>query len=422
MISEQKHCRFSIFSYPLVILSLALSHVNVHAQTPSSAPLIQSNNLSLIGSFRLPSGTLGSTYGFGAAGTGGLGTYAVTYNPANNSLFIGGHPYEQRVAEVAIPQSLSGTPTATALQNLIDPLEGKLGSINPSDPNSKIIGSALVYNNQLYIGAYSYYDGSATQSKSQFVRPINLSTKGQVLGPFTVGNLYPGWIDKYASIIPPEWQAAFGGPVFVGGSGGAINSLQSWGPSASVIIPSDIGSKNPVPATLVLGYPLSHPLANTSIGNPYWSQADIITGMAFPQGTRSVLYFGKHGSGAYCYGTGAECNDPADNSKGTHAYPYESHVWAYDANDLVAVKNGQKQSWEIKPYAVWQLDGSFDDIQGAAYDPATQRLFVSATCQDTNCAPVIRVYHINNVTGSAPAPTPPASPTSPVAPSNLVLQ
>ena len=97
MISEQKHCRFSIFSYPLVILSLALSHINVHAQTPSSAPLIQSNNLSLIGSFRLPSGTLGSTYGFGDAGTGGLGTYAVTYNPANNSLFIGGHPYEQKL-------------------------------------------------------------------------------------------------------------------------------------------------------------------------------------------------------------------------------------------------------------------------------------------------------------------------------------
>jgi hypothetical protein len=92
----------------------------------------------------LPTGTLGSTYGFSYAGTGGRGAYAVTYNPANNSLFIGGHPYEQRVAEVAIPQSISGTPTATALQNMIDPLEGKLGSINPSDPNAKVLGSAFV--------------------------------------------------------------------------------------------------------------------------------------------------------------------------------------------------------------------------------------------------------------------------------------
>ena len=60
------------------------------------------------------------------------------------------------LAEVAVPQSFSGTPTATVLQNLTDPLEGKLGSINPSDPNSKIIGSAFVYNDRLYLGAFSY--------------------------------------------------------------------------------------------------------------------------------------------------------------------------------------------------------------------------------------------------------------------------
>src|SRR4030095_12465798 len=175
MIPEQKqHCR-AMLGYLLMLLSAALSPSYVHAQTPSNAPLIQSNNLSYIGRFKLPSGSLGSTHGFGYAGTGGLGAYAVTYNPANNSLFIGGHPYEQRVAEVAIPQSISGTPTATALQNMIDPLEGKLGSINPSDPNTKVLGSAFVYNNQLYIGGFSYYDGAGTQSQAQFVQPTNLS-------------------------------------------------------------------------------------------------------------------------------------------------------------------------------------------------------------------------------------------------------
>ena len=399
-----------------VLYGLLSSLQEGRAQTPIAAPLIQSSNLSYVGSFKVPSGTLGSTYGFGYAGTGGLGTYGVTYNPANNSLFMGGHPYEQKVAEITVPQSLSGSATATVLQNLKDPLEGKLGSINPSDPNQKIIGSSFVYNNKLYIGAYSYYDGAATQSKSQFVRPVNLSTTGQVQGPFTVGNKYPGWVDKYAAVIPPEWQPLFGGPVFVGGSGGAINSLQSWGPSAAVINPSDVGSKNPVPATLVLGYPYGNPLNDTNVGNPYWSQATVITGMVFPTGTRTVLYFGKHGLGAYCYGTGAECHDPADNSKGTHAYPYESHVWAYDANDLVAVKNGQKQSWEVRPYATWKLDSSFVDVQGVGYDPATQRIYVSAACEDTNCLPLIKVYQINNVTGAptvtAPTVTITANPVS----------
>jgi hypothetical protein len=416
MTCEQKRYLWPVLSYLLILLTGALSPVYVQAQTPSSAPLIQSNNLSYVGSFKLPSGTLGSTYGFGYAGAGGGGTYAVTYNPAKKSLFIGGHPWEQKIAEVAIPESFSGTPTATSLQNLTDPLEGKLGSINPSDPNSKVIGSAFVYSDRLYLGAFSYYDGAGTQSKSQFVRPTNLSTKGQVQGPFTIGNKYPGWVDKYAAVIPPEWQSAFGGTVLVGGSGGAINSLQSWGPSASVIIPSDIGSKNPVPATLVLGYPIEHPLNDTTSGNPYWSQATVITGMAFPQGTRTILYFGKHGLGPYCYGTGAECNDPADSSKGTHAYPYESHVWAYDANELLAVKNGQKQSWQVRPYAVWKLDSSFIDIQGVAYDATKQRIYVSATFEDGD-RPLIRVYQVNNATGSTPAPGP-----APSAPSNLAIK
>ncbi|OLD56744.1 MAG: hypothetical protein AUI64_01705, partial [Acidobacteria bacterium 13_1_40CM_2_64_6] len=365
--------------------------------TPSTQPLLQQSSLTYLGSFRVPAGTLGSTYGFNAAGTGGLGTYAMTFNPARNSLFLGGHPYEQRVAELAIPSSLTGTPTATALQNLIDPLEGRLSSINPSDPNSKVIGSALVYNNQLFIGAFSYYDGAATQTKSEFVRPVNLSTTGQVVGPVKIGANYPGWVDKYASLIPAEWQASFGGPALAGGTLGAINSLQSWGPSATVFDPANVTTMSNVPGTLVLGYPYGHPLADTAIGNQYLSQADFITGMVFPTGTRSVLFFGKHGLGNYCYGTGGasggDCYDPDDNSKGIHSYPYRSQIWAYDANDLIAVKNGQKQSYDVVPYAVWQLDAAFVDIQGVAYDSAAQRLYVSRVYAD-NTRPLINVYQV----------------------------
>ena len=344
----------------------------------------------------MPTGTLGSTYGFSAAGTGGLGTYAMAFNPAHNSIFLGGHPYEQRVAELAIPASFAGTPTATALQNLVDPLEGHLASINPGDPNSKVIGSALVYNGQLFIGAFAYYDGTGTQTRSQFVRPLNLSAAGQLVGPVKIGGNYPGWVDKYAALIPPEWQAAFGGPALAGGTLGAINSLQSWGPSATVFDPTAVNTLSAVAGTIVLGYQYGHPLADTMVGNQYLSQADFITGMAFPAGTRSVLFFGKHGLGNYCYGTGGssggDCHDPDDSSKGIHAYPYRSQVWAYDANDLIAVKNGQLQPYQVRPYAVWQL-GAFNDIQGVAYDPATQRLYISQVYAD-NTRPLINVFQI----------------------------
>jgi hypothetical protein len=364
---------------------------------PQTQPLLTRSSLTYIGAFRLPGGNLGSTYGFPYAGSGGIGTYAVAYNPARNSLFLGGHPYEQRIAEIAIPVSLVGTPRAAALSNLIDPLEGRLNSINPSDPNQKVVGSALVFNSKLYLGAFSFYDGAATQNRSAFARPLDLSTGGQVTGPVKIGGTYPGWVNKYAALIPMEWQALLGGPAIAGGSGGTINSLQSWGPSASVFDPGQIGAIDPVPAALVLGYPIANPLADTTFGNPYWSQADVVTGVVFPAGTRTVLYFGKHGLGDYCYGSGGSsggsCYDPDSSSQGTHAYPYRSQVWAYDANELVAVKNGTKNAYDVRPYDVWDLDASFKDIQGVGYDSANQRLYVSQPFGDGE-QPLIRVYQL----------------------------
>ena len=99
--------------------------------------------------------------------------------------------------------------------------------------------------------------------------------------------------------------------------------------------------------------------------------------MVFPEGTRSVLFFGRHGLGKFCYGPGTTdqqlvgrptdggvdtwCHDPTSANKGTHAYPYHYYVWAYDANDLAAVKAGQKQPWEVKPYAVWPFSLPFGE-------------------------------------------------------------
>ena len=148
------------------------------------------------------------------------------------------------------------------------------------------------------------------------------------------------------------------------------------------------------------------------MGNALWSQSDHVTGAVFVNGTRTVLFFGRHGKGAYCYGPGTSnqsqagqpadggvdhyCYDPDDGSKGVHNYPYVSYVWAYDANELVAVKAGTTASYAAWPYATWNLDSSFIEIQGVAHDPSTQRLFVSQVAGDpaNNGQPLIRVYHV----------------------------
>lgn len=109
--------------------------------------------------------------------------------------------------------------------------------------------------------------------------------------------------------------------------------------------------------------------------------------------------------------TGVDCNDPIGPYKGTHAYPYISQVWAYDAVDLLAVKRGQKKSWEIKPYATWPIDTPFASawgkLTGAAYDAATQRIFVAAMHND-GMYPLIHVFKV--VAGSSPRnPSPPSN-------------
>jgi hypothetical protein len=156
-----------------------------------------------------------------------------------------------------------------------------------------------------------------------------------------------------------------------------------------------VGVKNPIPGTTVLYYPLSAPLAPVDTQNLLFNLATQMGGMAFPPGSRSVLFIGRQGTGPYCYGIGSDCDDPSDDSKGTHAYPYQHQVWAYDANDLLSVKTGQKRPWEIRPYATWSLDdmdtSGGASIRSAAYDPLTGRLYIAQAFGDE---PRIDVYKL----------------------------
>src|SRR4029078_10931964 len=99
-----------------------------------------------------------------------------------------------------------------------------------------------------------------------------------------------------------------------------------------------------------------------------------INGVAVLAGTRTVLYIGRNGTGVFCYGNGTNnpglagtigpdnekyCYDPTSTSKGQHGWPYNYQMWAYDLNDLTAVKNGTKQPWEVQPYGVWPVSVPF---------------------------------------------------------------
>jgi hypothetical protein len=225
--------------------SMTISSGQVYAQT--SLPRVALSDLVYQGAFRVPQGSTDQT----SFSYGGI---AITFNPANNSLFMTGHDSYQRSAEMSIPavvnnSSINSLNTATLLQLFADATDGKLNQINPSDPNWKKIGGHLVYSGKLYVTGYSYYDGGGTQVLSHFVSGTNLSVSNDVQGPYQVGN-WAGIVSGYMADIPPEWQSLFGGPALTGNCCLSIISRTSLGPAASVFNPSPVGNwKRTFPAS-----------------------------------------------------------------------------------------------------------------------------------------------------------------------------
>jgi len=395
---------------------------------PTTYPLLQPSDLVYQGAFRVPAGMFGgSTFAYGGT--------APAYDSTTQSLFLVGHDWDQQVAEVTIPQiinspQLSNLKTASVLQPFTDASEGKMFTV---DVDTIKVGGLLVAGGKLYGTAYAYYDGDGSQVLSHYVRPLTLSVKGAVQGMYQVGSVGAGFVSGFMAPIPLEWQSVFGGSALTGQCCIPVTGRTSFGPAAFVFALADLGVKTPVPATPLVYYTQSHATLGQWNGNwdpshgLYYNGNTGIKGLLFPGGSRSVLFIGSQGTGAFCYGPGTSdpslagqlsdngvdpwCYDPNNSAKGTHGYPYVVEVWAYDANDLLAVKGGQKQPWDVKPYATWVLPLPFGStaIGGATYDPQTGRIFIVQQNADQvgfDPLPVIHVFTVRTFTPIVPLSPP----------------
>lgn len=385
-------------------ISIGVAEVQAADNLPNR--LLQPTDLVYQGAFRLPGGQIGSS-------TFDYGGYALTFNSARSSLFAVGINQGQ-VAEVSIPSALgSGNidqlPVAKLLQTFTDVTEGRK-PLASTDPNGVGIGGLLPYQGKLYATVYTFYAGDS-QRLSHFVSGLDFTVQGDVQGPFRVQAPLTGMISGYFGLVPVAWQVSLGGPVLNGQCCINIISRTSYGPALFAINPTDIGITDPVPSTPLVYYPETNKLSNWGAKSTLFNGTTQIAGVVFPEGTRSVLLFGRHGLGDFCYGAGTTdiarkgflvepCYDPDNQDKGNHAFPYVGYVWTYDAQDLAAAKAGTKQPWEVKPYAVWELPQVYPGgnvLRGASYDPATGRIFVSQAGR------VVHVYTI-----SSPGTLPPA--------------
>lgn len=413
----------------------------------NSYSLISKDDMEYQGAFRVPNRKMDGSSKYSPLSYGGTAIY---YNEVNDSLFMIGHIHEKMIIELSIPQPVNShnikeLKTSEVVQPLYDIANSQWGNLGLSgEPvgNGGRPGGFLIYDGRLVGSSYAYYDGGHKAFLSHFLASPKWSTSGsQYQGmyqvgesPLGAGKANNGFVGGYMAHVPEDRQAEFGGPALTGQAALAIVGRTSFGPCVWVFDPSHIGVIDPVPATMLVGYPANHTTLGTYSDEPnlFYNRTTQITGVVFPEGSNSILFFGRHGlgitgEGDSCYGIGVSdpelhgtesvdhpgvtnCYDPSSSSKGTHAYPYVYRVWAYDANDLLKVKRGvinpdteePFKSWDIKPYAIWNLDFPFgkDDAQilGAAYDPEGQRIFISQYNGEKPAMsplPLIHVYRLN---------------------------
>ena len=408
----------------------------------STAQLIQEADMTYLGAFRVPQGSYnGISYAWGGAGIG--------YYQANNSLFIlsiyGENAAEMSIASPVITSDLDNLNIASNLQAWVDITEGNLDNVGeggaPCTGNRNLMGGIFVYGGDMYVSVYNYYDAGYCAELSHFISGLTLNTASDFDGMYRVGDqtYNVGVKANYMCNVPSEWRPSFGGaPAFTGRSFGAILGRSSFGPSISTFYPDSVGIVEPSPSKVITWYDDAGD--NATFGgyadgfdggggspNPYVSPRDIVNGVIFPEGTDSVLFFGTHGNGEWCY----KCPEP-NNPAGNGAYPYQYFVWAYDANDLAAsyadtytvtqddfnagrfidgvfpnntvlAVGDTVKPWHIAPYDTWELavpivpDTSFTydkDLIGATYDPATGQIYISTAFAD-GTRPLIHVYDLD---------------------------
>jgi hypothetical protein len=370
-----------------------------HAADPTQQPLLDSSDITYLGSFKLPRPAYGSSKG--SFDYGGMG---LAVSADSKTLYVGGHVYNQSLGRVAIPEPIGGTASLIQAPTYVP------GSIGSGGSSPELSG-ALVYNGRLIVQKRIYYDTSGS-------RPTHAAGNLNISGFSSfkqVANLESGaqFGNGYMGIIPPEWRSLLGGPAFLGNSVMSINGSCSNGPSFFVFNPDDVNVKSPIPSIPLMYYPLSNPLANPDYANDLFSRADQYNaGIVFPSGTRSVLFFSRHGYGRPTYKT----NDGCGGEHGEGAAPYRRQITAFDAKDLLAVKNGKKKPYEVRPYAWWTVPGPTDSCgsftySGLAYAPISRRIYAAL---DYGESPKIHVWKVSGDPGDSPTPDvdPPSPPTN----------
>lgn len=368
----------------------------VEAGSPLDLPLLHLEDFEYAGAFRVPAGELGVSSMNYAEGP-------FAYDPAAHSIYIVGHTYQQAVAEFLVPDLVESTSIGD-LNMAADPVQVFAPTLQRVEPNPQSIdrigGMALVESPsgvELIVNAYEYYDAPADNTHTTFVVRSPGDLAGSEVDGFYsfAGRAHAaGWI----SSIPQDWQTEIGQPYITGSSSGMpIIGRLSVGPSAFAFDPLDVVgagvAPGDVPTQALLDFSLEHPLhddlGNDGGDNDIWTHLSRAVHGFIAPGTRTYVTVGHSGGHATgvcykCTPTGATepCGGYCANDVGDYAHYY----WLWDVADLLAVKQGTTQAWEVRPYEYGVFPTAFTTrtLGGGAYDPASNLLYLTVQRADTD--------------------------------------
>lgn len=369
-----------------------------HVVVSSSEPLLTQSDLTYQGGFRMPTS---SSNGFNLEFSGEyLGNGAVGYDSVNNTILLSlgsnGSTYSFCAISIETPIN-TATPAAMNLatwqQGCVDPSGGALpGDLTAPVESGWRLGGLLRDGSFIYGSAWEYFDTTTPQTKSHFRVSSTLSSGGYA-GIVDMSATYgAGWFVKYMGPIPSAWQARLGGSAFMGACCIPIIGRTSNGPSIFSFTPSDIYvASEPLTSYPLIAYPNSagalDPWDGVPAPNTRYNGATDIHGCAIVDNTSTLLCYGAHGD-TFCYGTGddgmpPDCVDPVIKGHGNHGYPYRYQMYAFDLNDLAAVKAGTKAADTVVPYSYWtvtfptSVTNSDVSSMGMFYKASTKMLYVT---------------------------------------------
>ena len=381
------------------------------------------SSFSYVGGFRLSSDVFGGSQRATLNSSPGV----IAFNPKNNSLFVVGHAKEQGIAEFAIPKVVDS-------KNIADFVIGEkvLQYFTPFHNTSRVdtgikkyfrvTGLALI-KDKLVVNYINWYDAKGNEKDTSVVfnNASNLS-ESNITGPFQLKGAAhaSGWLTR----IPGYWRDKLGGSHLSGYSGGSIISRLSVGPSAFVLSPEsdllkattgksihteallDFNLKNMLYDKAVYGESYKNAkniLYNKNLKNNLWT---IVSGASYgfivPETNTYVTfgYSGGHESGLgykITQDNGYLCPGPC---------PYEAddiynYIWLWHATDLLKVKQGLLEPYEVRPYQYGRFDTpSKARITGGAYDEKNNLVYLSLRRGDTlgkyKRRPLFLAYKIKN--------------------------